>query len=194
LMGIIYFVRHGETDWNRDRRVQGQSDTPLNDAGREQARALAGVLTPVAFDAAYSSDLIRATETAEIVLHDRGMIIQTTYRLRERNFGSWEGRLVPELEAEGLLSGRGWPYVDAPHGGESIADLETRVVDVVRAIASEHPNETILVVAHGGVIRSALSAWIGIEAPIIANCGVYVIGVDGNRPWLVEQLGGDLQL
>lgn len=193
-MGIFYFVRHGETDWNRDRRVQGQSDTPLNDVGREQARALAIVLAPVGFDAAYSSDLIRATETAEIILRDRGMTIQTTDRLRERSFGSWEGRLVPELEAEGLLSSRGWPYVDAPHGGESIADLEARVVAVVRAITSQHQDDTVLVVAHGGVIRSALSAWIGIEAPIIANCGVYVIGVDGDRPWLVEQLGGDLQL
>lgn len=193
-MGIIYFVRHGETDWNRDRRVQGQSDTPLNDAGREQARALADVLATVTFAAAYSSDLSRAAETAALVLRDRGLTIRTTDRLRERNFGSWEGRLVPELEAEGLLPGRAWPYVDAPHGGESIAELEERVVEAVTAIAAEHIGETIIVVAHGGVIRSALSAWIGIEAPIIANCGVYVIGVDGAHPRLIEQLGGELQL
>ena len=192
-MGIIYFVRHGETDWNRDGRIQGQSDPPLNEAGRTQARVLAGVLAPVSFEAAYSSDLVRASETATILLAGRNITISATAGLRERDFGSWEGRLVPELWAEGLLPDRTWPDVNAPHGGESVSDLEHRVIVVVSAIAAAHANNTILVVSHGGVIRSALSAWVGVDAPFIANCGGYVVAVERAVPRLIGQLGVDLE-
>jgi broad specificity phosphatase PhoE len=193
-MEKIYFVRHGETDWNRDRRIQGQSDLPLNDVGRDQAHTLAVTLASIHFDAAFSSDLSRALETAEIVLQGREIPIQLQIGLRERNFGKWEGRLADEIEVAGFLAGTGWPYVDAPPGGESVADLDRRVVETVSAIGAAHPEQTILMVAHGGVIRSALYAWVGVDAPIIANCGVYVIGVEDSTPRLLEQVGESLLL
>jgi len=192
-MGIIYFVRHGETDWNREGRIQGQSDQPLNETGRSQARALAEVLEPVSFDVAYSSDLERAYETASILLTGRDIVINTSAALRERDFGSWEGRLVPELAAERQLLGQAWPETGAPPGGESIADLDRRVVQVVSAIAADHNEDTVLVVSHGGVIRSALMLWVGIDPPFIANCAAYVVEVDRTKPRLIGQLGVNLE-
>ena len=192
-MGILYFVRHGETDWNRDGRIQGQSDPPLNETGRIQAGALAGVLAPVAFDVAFSSDLQRAYETASILLRGRQVAICATEGLRERNFGSWEGRSVPELWVEGLLPDQSWPGAAAPPGGESADDLHQRVIRVVTRIAASHREATILVVSHGGVIRSALVDWVGVDPPFIANCAVYVVGVEEFVPRLIGQLGVDIE-
>jgi broad specificity phosphatase PhoE len=90
----LLLVRHGETDWNRDGRWQGGSDTRLNDLGREQARALAERLDG-SIDVLYSSDLARARETAEIVAAKLGLEVHVDPRLRERSFGSWEGRTTP---------------------------------------------------------------------------------------------------
>ena len=90
-MTTILLVRHGETDWNLQRRVQGHSDTPLNDNGRAQALALADTLDDVELDAVYASDLARAFETARIVAERRGLTVTSVPGLRERNFGTWEG-------------------------------------------------------------------------------------------------------
>ena len=87
----ILLVRHGETDWNRDRRVQGHTDIPLNDEGRRQARALAAELDGEIVDTTYSSDLLRARETAEILCLERGTQLVVLAALREKHFGTWEG-------------------------------------------------------------------------------------------------------
>src|SRR6266851_890326 len=97
MTSTIYLIRHGETDWNRDRRIQGQSDTPLNDVGRAQARLLGLKLLDVRFELAYSSDLSRAIETAELILEPRPIAIATDVGLRERAFGEWEGGLAEEI-------------------------------------------------------------------------------------------------
>jgi broad specificity phosphatase PhoE len=94
----LLLVRHGETDWNRDGRWQGQSDTPLNEVGRQQAVRVAEELDGI--DVVYSSDLARARETAEIVAERLGLDVELDERLRERSFGAWEGKTGPEIEAE----------------------------------------------------------------------------------------------
>src|SRR5437762_5332003 len=106
-MTTLLLVRHGETDWNRDGRWQGGSDTSLNDVGREQARALADQLDGD-IAAVYSSDLARARETAEIVAAKLDLAVQIDPRLRERGFGSWEGLTMTEIEERLADAQRRW--------------------------------------------------------------------------------------
>jgi len=149
----LLLVRHGETDWNREGRWQGHSDTHLNDVGREQARRLAAELHAV--DVVYSSDLVRARETAEILARALGLEVQFDARLRERSFGAWEGMTTPEIEAgfgeehTRWLAGEGAGADDA----EPFADFGGRVIACLEDILARHPEETVLVVAHGGAIR-----------------------------------------
>lgn len=152
-MTELLLVRHGETDWNFVGRWQGNSDTPLNDAGREQARALADTLERV--DAIYSSDLARARETAEILAERLGLPVHLDVRLRERGFGSWEGLTSAEIEERFPDSYRRWraghgPGTDDAEPFDAFAD---RIRSLVEEVLREHPDETVLIVAHGGSIR-----------------------------------------
>src|SRR5262245_46711037 len=144
-------ARHGETDWNRERRWQGHADPPLNDLGREQACALAERLRADPLDAIYSSDLARARETAEIV----GRRLGIDARLREVDVGEWSGLTTPELERlhpDGLrrrrFGGTGWER------GESYAAMGARVVEALRDIAATNAGRRVLVVTHGGPMCS----------------------------------------
>jgi broad specificity phosphatase PhoE len=146
-------VRHGETDWNAQKRWQGHSDTPLNERGREQARALAESIGGV--DAVYSSDLARARETAEIVAARFGLEVLVDQRLRERRFGAWEGLTAEEIEQrfpaehDRWQAGEGYGAGDAEPFDAFAARIRSFLDDVVR----EHPDDEVLVVAHGGSIR-----------------------------------------
>jgi probable phosphoglycerate mutase len=188
----ILLVRHGETDWNAARRIQGQTNSPLNERGRAQANALADELAGEPITAVYSSDLDRARETAEILAGRLGLPVVVDPALRERNFGSWEGKTVDELEAR-------WPgawarWRDGNEGEGDVEDhlaLARRVRDAVHRLAAAHPGERILVVAHGGAMRVILMDAEGLQypeerrrQPPIANCDVSRIAVlDGTvRP------------
>src|SRR3982751_2687844 len=115
-MTTLHLVRHGETNWNRDGRIQGWSDVPLSDVGREQARELAADLAERPIGAIYSSDLRRAFETAEPLAQRRGLPIRSSPALRERNFGANEGRTSAEVAAElGTRSGSTWHGADDRH-------------------------------------------------------------------------------
>jgi broad specificity phosphatase PhoE len=148
----ILLVRHGETDWNLDRRLQGHSDRPLNDTGREQARALAEEVAREPLEAIYASDLSRAGETARIVADAHGLQVTTLPDLRERHFGSWEGlsdseihEQFPDEIAKGTLG-----------DGETREEMDRRVLAALQRIAHEHPDGTVLVVSHGGPLRAVL--------------------------------------
>jgi broad specificity phosphatase PhoE len=186
----LYLVRHGETDWNHERRVQGQSDVPLNEAGRDQALELAERLARVPFDAVYSSDLRRGYETAEIVVAGRSLTVQTLSGLRERNFGRWEGLAVDDMRKVEPARWEEWltgPRDTAPHGGETDVALESRVVDALTSICARHPSGTILVVSHGGAIRAALLAWLALDVDGTPNCGGYVLEVGDENRRLVDR-------
>ena len=176
-MTRIVIVRHGETDWNRDRRVQGHADTPLNEAGRAQARALAAELDDV--DVIYASDLARARETAEILA--RGREVRLDPRLRERGFGTWEGLTSEEIEVRFPEAHARWA------AGEGFGDETAEPYDIVRErvasfledVVRDHPDETVLVVAHGGSARVAYALASGLDyvrdhasIPPLANCEV----------------------
>ncbi len=167
-MTDLLLARHGETDWNRELRIQGSSDIPLNALGREQARALAEELAEVQLDAIYSSDLSRARETAEAVAASHGLEVRLDPRLRERAFGSWEGLTREDIEA--LPEG-------SRHDGETDDEVRERVLESVQAIADAHPGERVLVVAHGGALNTLWHHALGERVERWANCAVYKLGV-----------------
>ena len=168
----ILLARHGETDWNLRRRVQGQSDTPLNQTGRAQARALAEELADERLDAVYSSDLVRAHETARIVADPHGLEVTALADLREKNFGTWEGLTDDEILIRFPEAQRG-PWGD----GETTEEVAGRVVAALLRIAQSHPGGQVLVVAHGGPLRAALGRC-GVDPPAsIANGHVARIAV-----------------
>jgi uncharacterized phosphatase len=164
----ILLVRHGETDWNLERRVQGHSDTPLNETGRAQAIVLADKLEGKEIDAVYSSDLLRAHETARVVADRRGLDVEAIRDLRERNFGTWEG-LTDEEIFDRFPHARHGAWGDA----ETKDEMAGRVLDALDRIALAHPAGRVLVVTHGGPVR-ALLADCGVDGSgPIGNCALY---------------------
>jgi broad specificity phosphatase PhoE len=171
----LVLARHGETDWNREHRLQGWADPPLNELGREQARELAEALDGERFDAVYTSDLRRAAETARIVASRLGLgsVIEDV-SLREVDLGSWSGRLWAEVAEQ-----------ERPDG-ESREQHRERVVAGVRRLAAAHDGETLLIVSHGGSLR-ALEAFVtGATPRPLANCESFRVLVDDGRLTLVE--------
>ena len=160
----ILLARHGETDWNRERRFQGHADPPLNELGREQARALGEQLAEAGVAAVYSSDLGRALETAQIAGRALDLPVQPLRGLREIDVGEWSGLTFAEIEVlfpEGVArhraGGDGWAQ------GETHAAMQERIVGAIRDIAAEHPDESVLLVIHGGTMRALLAAAEGME-------------------------------
>ncbi|EPR75639.1 putative broad substrate specificity phosphatase [Leifsonia rubra CMS 76R] len=149
---FIYLVRHGETDWNRERRVQGSTDIPLNETGREQAANTDRLLARRHWDGIFTSPLSRARQTAEIIAAEVGLSAPIAVpALVERNYGEAEGRTGTELDA--LYPGN----INVP-GRESRDSVVTRVVPALVELAEAHHGEFIIVVVHGGVIASVLAA------------------------------------
>jgi 2,3-bisphosphoglycerate-dependent phosphoglycerate mutase len=167
----LLLARHGETDWNRELRIQGSSDIDLNELGREQARALATELADVELDAVYASDLARARATAEAVAAARGLEVRLDARLRERSFGSWEG-LTREDIAE-LPEG-------SRHEGESDEEVRARVLEAIEEIARAHPGRQVLVVSHGGALNTLWHHALGVRVERWENCAVYKLAVSDN--------------
>ena len=159
-MATLLLIRHGETDWNAEGRLQGHTDRPLNDFGRRQANALADRLAGDGITAVYTSDLSRARETAEIVAGRLGLPVVVDPDLRERNWGNWEGLTGSERDRV--------EYV-----GEAIDAHGERVMRAVRRIAELHPGERVVVVTHGGSLRRVQVATVGMALPVIENCAVW---------------------
>ncbi|MFY9579907.1 MAG: histidine phosphatase family protein [Gaiellaceae bacterium] len=168
-MTTLILARHGETDWNRDGRFQGHADPPLNDRGREQARALADAVAGERIEAIYASDLRRAHETAQIVAARKGLDVVVDPDLRERDVGEWSGLTLSEIEdrfPDELRSFR----EEGASIGESREALSERVVAAVRRIAEAHPGGQVLVVTHGGALRTLRHAAGGdLGAPVVRN-------------------------
>jgi 2,3-bisphosphoglycerate-dependent phosphoglycerate mutase len=163
----IIAVRHGETAWNVENRIQGQLDIPLNETGRWQAQRVARALAardPIA--ALYSSDLLRAWETAMSIADTTHLSVQTDEGLRERGFGIFQGKTYTQIETDWPADSLRWRRRDpdwAPPEGESLVDFRTRVLDTVQSLAARHVGQQIAVVAHGGVMDILYRAAAGLE-------------------------------
>ena len=153
----ILAIRHGETAWNVDTRIQGHLDIPLNEVGLRQARHLAQALAqgdPV--DAVYASDLSRAHTTASAIAQAKGLPVTAHTGLRERHFGAFQGRTFAEIETELPEAAWHWrkrtPDWAPPGQGESLVMLHERILNTVNELAARHPGQQIVMVAHGGVM------------------------------------------
>ncbi len=171
-MTTILLTRHGETDWNAERRVQGHTDRPLNGAGVAQAQTLASELSGEHLDAVYASDLVRALDTARAVAEPRGLSVIPVPELRERNFGTWEGLLDTEI-LERFPQAETGPWGD----DETQEQLAERVLAALFRIADDHPGGQVLVVSHGGPLRAALRRC-GASSERIVNCQVARLAVE----------------
>lgn len=169
----IFLVRHGETDWNRERRVQGHADRPLNEVGREQAAALAAELAGESIDAVYASDLVRARDTALAVASALGLEVVPHAGLREKHFGTWEGLLDHEVLERYPQAATG-PWGD----GETTGQLAERVLAALHEIAARHPGETVLAVSHGGPLRAVLRNCAVDGVDRVENCQVVRIVIE----------------
>ncbi len=194
-MTELALIRHGTTAWNASRRFQGRSDIPLSDEGRAQARLLAERLRGERFDAIYSSDLSRALETARIVAEPHGLAVRGDARLREFDFGAWEGLTWDEIvatrphlrDAKHTAATR---Y--APEGGETFEAVRQRVASFLAEIAGEgSPGRRLAVVAHAGPLHAALAA-LGLpptdefgNAAMFSAASLTRIAMDGGRSRLI---------
>jgi 2,3-bisphosphoglycerate-dependent phosphoglycerate mutase len=185
----LLLVRHGQTDWNRDRRFQGHADPPLNDTGRLQARTLADELAAEPIAAVYSSDLRRAADTARIIARSKGLPVRQLAALREVDVGEFSGLTLAEIDArwpdaQGRYETRGYGWVT----GESYETMASRVLTALRTIAADHPGKAVVVVGHGGTIRAMLAVADGLDVAShrrvvgpAANCAVFRLAVrDGD--------------
>lgn len=167
----ILAIRHGETAWNVDTRIQGHLDIPLNDTGRWQAARLAQALaTRDDIHAIYSSDLQRAHHTAQAIAAATGAPLATHVGLRERGFGIFEGKTYVEIEQTWPEESGHWRNRTpdwAPAGGETLLQVRERLTHTLHELAARHPGQQIVLVAHGGIMDQLYRAATGqdLQAP-----------------------------
>lgn len=188
---LFYLVRHGQTDWNRAGKIQGTTDIPLNETGRQQAERLAGVLKEkrgypagTRIDAIYTSPLARAFQTAEILAKSETLPLRRLLELRERDFGGWEGKNWQQVEKEYPDEFHLWreqPMVGIPSGGESRKSCEARSERAIRRILEETAGDAVIV-AHGGILVFLMNYLLRFQRDpqeiIVANASLSVISYD----------------
>jgi broad specificity phosphatase PhoE len=178
----VYLARHGETDWNAQQRWQGHTDVPLNDQGREQARAIGAALRSAGIARIAASDLARAHETARIVAGELGIAVTLVDRdLRERAFGVFEGLTREECEAKHPNEWRAWlEERRTPAGAETQEALAGRVTAAIARVARDAADagSSALVVTHGGALRAAVAAATGTMPPFVTNGAIWKLAWD----------------
>jgi probable phosphoglycerate mutase len=193
---LIFAVRHGETEWNVIGKQQGHMDSPLTERGIQQAHALAEGLAGHGIEVVYSSDLGRALKTAELIGAKLGLSVQSDERLRERHLGSLQGLTKEEFRHrypdEWARFDSGDPDYCLP-GGESARQRYDRTVDYVKDLARLHTGQTVLIVAHGGVLNGLFYRAIGIPLSeprrfSLFNAAINIFSVCGDS-WRLDTWG-----
>ncbi|SCL17515.1 probable phosphoglycerate mutase [Micromonospora nigra] len=172
-MTRLIIWRHGNTDWNAASRVQGQTDVPLNDLGREQARIAAPLLAALRPDAVVASDLRRAADTAAALAALTGLPVRTDARLRERHFGRWQGLALTEAAARFPTEYARWRAGDPDPGAdiESMDDLGKRIGTALQEAVDAVPGGTVVVATHGGAARQGCGYLIGWDHLVLRTIG-----------------------
>ena len=154
----LMLVRHGETEWNLQRRYQGQTDIPLSELGKRQAEFIAMRLAGQKIDAIYASDLKRAWETAGFIAEKNGLDVSSEPRLRELKFGILEGLTFDEAEAQYPEMITAWleDFNNTPEGGETIDQFNARIVALLDDLKNKHDEQVVLLVGHGGSLSEFL--------------------------------------
>lgn len=184
----FYIVRHGETIWNVEKLIQGHGDSPLTSLGKMQAENIARELKDIKFDKIYSSDLLRAKKTAEIIALEHKLVVETTKLLRERSWGNFEGKsqklfkkfnkVIDELTRAERFTHKVSPEV------ESDEEITSRLITFLREVAVSNPHKTILVTTHGGIMKAFLihigfASYENFRKHFIANTGYIKLKSDG---------------
>lgn len=192
----LVLVRHGQTEWNVTGRLQGLTDSALDETGRAQSRALADRLAGEPADALWTSPLLRAVETAEALAETLRLTPIVHHGLRERDVGVWGGMPYSEVakrfpsEWERVLSGEDLPV----GGGETKAAVQARMIEAVEVIGAAHPGGTVVVVSHGLALKTLVCGLLGLDLAhserigTLPNTGLTVFGNRRRRPQL-ERLG-----
>lgn len=190
----IYLTRHGETQWNKENRLQGSKDSQLTDKGIKNAIMLGERLNNIDFNAIYSSASERAFQTAKYIKLDKEVPIYTVEDLKEIHFGDWEGRTKEEIEAIGNYNNEFhnfWnnphTYNHKPHKGEGLTAFKQRVEGAVRRVISDNKDGNILIVIHAVVIRAIMSFTMNIstdrmwDPPFIHGTSLTIFNWDGEQ-------------
>jgi alpha-ribazole phosphatase len=165
-MTRLLLVRHGETTWNDEARYQGQADIPVSTRGWAEAERLAERLASESINAIYTSDLMRALDTARVIARRIGQPLTLEPRLREANLGEWQGLTYEQVRRRYFSDTDPLPayLVDSPPpSGESLRQLQVRLMSAIEAIAAKHANASVLIVTHGGCLKVLLCTWLGME-------------------------------
>lgn len=198
-MLTLYITRHGETEWNLQRRMQGWMDSALTPKGIRDAVSLGERLKDVEFKAIYSSSSKRTLHTAELIRRDREVPIIPDNDLREIHLGEWEGKSTSELEIEDTEEYRAFwktPHQYKPKSGESFYEVHNRVKAVLDRIITENTNGNVLIVTHAVVVKIIMSYFKGLsletlwEPPFVHGTSLCVIENAGGVPGIV--LEGDI--
>ncbi|MEQ8409667.1 MAG: histidine phosphatase family protein [Gammaproteobacteria bacterium] len=175
----IHLFRHGQTNWNAERRIQGQSESQLNELGIQQAKELSARIREQHFDVIYCSSSVRTRETADHAFGDRATPIHYLDTLREIQMGAWEGELYADIEARAPDSFRHFwhePHLFNVDGAETFAELQSRALTALDGFARDHSGQDVAVVSHGALIKSVLCHAAGRELkdlwapPSMHNC------------------------
>jgi broad specificity phosphatase PhoE len=161
----LMLVRHGETEWNVQRRYQGQTDVPLSALGKRQARLIADRLASQTIDVVYASDLVRAWETAQIIVENSDLETSPEPRLRELRFGLLEGLTFDEAEAKYPDMIAAWisDFNNTPEGAETINLFNARIISLLDDLKRKHNEQSVLLVGHGGSLSEILRVVLGLS-------------------------------
>ena len=161
----LMLVRHGETEWNVQRRYQGQSDVPLSEIGNQQAESIAGRLAGQEIDAIYASDLKRAWQTAQVIAAQIGLDVISEPRLRELKFGILEGLTFEEAEEKYPEMITAWldDFNNTPERAETIDMFNARIVSLLDDLKVKHDEQVVLLVGHGGSLSEILRVVLGLS-------------------------------
>jgi probable phosphoglycerate mutase len=181
-------IRHAQTRWNREKRIQGQSDSPLTSEGKRHAARWGQLLKPLGWDRILASDTGRARATAELINTALRIALTTDDRLREQDWGQWAGKTIPGLKTDSsnelkAQENAGWAF--CPPGGEDRRQVQQRSLALLLDAAVKWPGDNILVVTHEGVIKSLIyhlsgRKFLATEPPILKRCQLHRLAHDRN--------------